>query len=105
MKHRLALSAAICLTALSTSAFAGCGRHKSLPSNHTVNVTFENHTAGPVNVIWYTFTGVTKKYQSLAAGQSYVQSTYTRHVWELTDASGNCISTLVVKRGQTFTVR
>jgi VHL beta domain len=105
MKHYLALPTFICFATLSTSAFAGCGPHKSLPSNHMVDVKFENNTNGPVNVIWYTFNGGTKMYQSLAAGQSYVQSTYTKHVWELTDASGKCISTLVVKKGQTFKVQ
>jgi VHL beta domain len=105
MKHYLALSAAICLAALSTTAFAACGPHKSLPSVHMVDVKFENNTSGAVNVTWYTFNGGRKMYQSLAAGQSYVQSTYTKHVWELTDASGKCISTLVVKRGQTFKVQ
>ena len=69
-----------------------------------VDVEFKNDTSGAVNVIWYTFTGGRKMCQLLAVGQSYVQSTYTRHVWELTDASGKCISTLVVKKGQTFTV-
>jgi VHL beta domain len=105
MNHRLTVSAAICFASWSVSAFAGCGPHKSLPSNHMVDVTFENNTAGKVNVIWYTFTGGTKMYQSLASGQSYVQSTYTKHVWELTDASGKCISIFVVKKGQTFKVR
>jgi VHL beta domain len=105
MKHCSALLTVTCFAAFSTSAFAGCGPHKSLPSNHLVDVTFENNTAGKVNVIWYTFTGGTKMYQSLAAGQSYVQSTYTKHVWELTDASGKCISTLVVKKGLTFRVQ
>ncbi len=104
MNSFLALSTAICFAALSTSAFAGCGPHKSLPSNHVVDVTFENNTSGTVNVIWYTFTGGRKMYESLGAGQSYVQSTYTKHVWELTDASGKCISTLVVKKSQTFKV-
>jgi hypothetical protein len=105
MKHRLALSTALCFVALSTLAFAGCGPHKSLPSSRMVDVKFENTTSGPINVDWYTFTGGRKMYQTLAAGQSYVQSTYTKHVWELTDASGKCISTLVVKKGLTFKVR
>jgi VHL beta domain len=105
MQNRLGLLVTICFVVLSTSAFAGCGPRKSLPSNHAVDVTFENNTTGPVKVIWYTFNGGRKLYQSLGAGQSYVQSTYTKHVWELTDASGKCISTLVVKKGQTFKVQ
>jgi VHL beta domain len=105
MKHRLVILMAVCFAAFSTSVFAECGPHKSLPSNHVVDVKFENNTPGAINLIWYTFTGGRKMYQLLAAGQSYVQSTYTRHVWELTDASGKCISTLVVKKGQTFKVR
>jgi hypothetical protein len=105
MRHCLALSVAVCFATLSTSAFAVCRARKSLPSNRMVDVTFENNTAGKVNVIWYTFTGGRKMYQSLAAGQSYVQSTYTKHVWELTDANGKCISTLVVKKRQTFKVQ
>jgi hypothetical protein len=104
MKFGWALSAAIYFAILSTPVFAGCGPHKSSPSNHVVDVKFENNTSGPVNVIWYTFNGGTKKYQSLASGQSYDQSTYTKHVWELTDASGKCISTLVVRRGQTYKI-
>jgi hypothetical protein len=70
MKHYLALSAAFCLAALSTTAFAACGPHKSLPSVHMVDVKFENNTSGVVNVTWYTFNGGRKMYQSLAAGQS-----------------------------------
>jgi VHL beta domain len=104
MNNFLALSTAVCFAALSTAAFAGCGPHKSLPSNQMVDVTFGNKTAGTVNVIWYTFTGGRKIYQTLAAGQSYVQSAYTKHVWKLTDTSGKCISTLVIKKGQKFKV-
>jgi methyl coenzyme M reductase beta subunit len=104
MKLNLAMPTAICLVVFSNSVFAGCGPHKSAPSNHVVDVKFENNTAGPVNVTWYTFSGGTKMYQTLAAGQSYMQSTYTKHVWALTDASGKCLSTLVVKNGQTFKV-
>jgi VHL beta domain len=104
MKYPLALLSSVCIIAFSTSAFAGCAPNKSQPSNHLVYVKFENATAGQVNVIWYTFSGATRTYQSLAAGQSYVQSTYTKHVWEFTDGNGKCISTLVVSKGQVFKI-
>lgn len=95
----------VCFAAIPASALAGCGHYSSSASSQTADVKFENKTRGNVNVIWYKFNGGTKKYITLAAGQSYVQATYTNHVWEMTDARGNCISTLVVSHSQNFDIQ
>jgi VHL beta domain len=105
MKNPAALAIVFCVALIPFSALAGCGKYRSSPSSHPVDIKFENRTSGEVNVIWYTFNGGAKNYQILAPAQSYVQSTYTDHVWKFTNAKGKCISTFVAKRNQTFVIR
>lgn len=105
MKIFTILATVFCVTVIPTSAFAGCGKFRSSPSTRSVDIKFENKTGGAVNVIWYTFDGGTKIYRVLAPTQSYVQQTYTNHVWKFTTAKGNCISTFVAKHNQTFVIR
>jgi hypothetical protein len=104
MKYFATIATFFCFVAVPASALAGCGHYSSSSSSQPADVKFENKTRGKVYVIWYTFNGGTKKYMTLAAGQSYVQATFTEHVWEVTDANGKCISTLVVKHSQTFNI-
>ena len=93
------------IIALTTgSAFAGCGSMQSSPSSQPADTKFINGSAAKVNVLWYKFNGGTKKYRSLAPKQSYVQATFTNHVWAFTDAKGKCISTYVVKGSGTYTI-
>ncbi len=105
MNRFLTIAIFVCFTAIPASGLAKCGHYSSLASSQTADVKFENKTRGKVNVIWYKFNGGTRKYMTLAAGQSYVQATYTNHVWEMTDAKGKCISTLVVQHSQTFNIQ
>ena len=93
-------------TALTTvQAVAGCGALQSSPSKQTARVKFVNGNAGMVNVLWYKFKGGTKKYRSLAPAQSYMQSTFTNHVWAFTDVKGKCLSTYVVNGSGTYTIQ
>ena len=105
MKHFSILATVLCLAVIPATAQAGCSGKSSQPSSQPADVIFENNTCGKFNVIWYKFNGGTKKYRTLAAGRSYVQATFTKHVWEVTDAKGKCISTLVVRHSQTFNIQ
>jgi VHL beta domain len=105
MKYLTIIATVISITAIPTYAEAGCGKYRSSPSIQSVDIKFENKTGGAVNVIWYTFNGGTKNYQVLAPAQSYVQQTYTNHVWKFTNSKGKCFSTFVAKRNQTFVIR
>jgi hypothetical protein len=105
MKYFTILTTLVCMMTIPSAAVAGCGKYRSSPSAQSVAIKFENKTAGAVNVIWYTFDGGTKIYQTLAPTQSYVQQTYTNHVWKFTNAKGKCISTFVAKHNQTFVIR
>jgi VHL beta domain len=105
MKYLTIIATVFCVAVIPTSAFAGCGKYSSAPSSQPVVIKFENKTSGTVNVIWYTFTGGTKLYQTLAPTQSYVQATYINHVWKFTTAKGKCISTFVAKHSQTFVIQ
>jgi VHL beta domain len=105
MKYFTPIATVLCVAGIPTSAFAGCGKYRSSPSSQSVEIKFENKTGGEVNVIWYTFDGGTKNYRVLAATQSYVQQTYTNHVWQFTNAKGKCLSTFVAKHNQTFVMQ
>jgi VHL beta domain len=105
MKYFTLIAAALCIVGTPMSAFASCGKYSSSPSSQSVEIKFENKTGGEVNVIWYTFDGGTKNYRVLAATQSYVQQTYTNHVWKFTNAKGKCLSTFVAKHSQTFVIQ
>ena len=104
MKLKSIIFAATIIALATGSAFAGCGSMQSSPSSQPADIKFVNRDAGKVNVSWYKFKGGTKKYRSLAPKQSYVQATFTNHVWAFTDAKGKCISTYVVKASGTYTI-
>ena len=86
-------------------AFAGCGAMQSSVSSQPADIKITNGTSAMANVLWYKFKGGTKKYRSLAPKQSYVQATFTNHVWAFTDAKGKCLSTYVVKGSGAYTVQ
>jgi VHL beta domain len=50
-------------------------------------VTFVNNTAGPVLVDWVAPDCTEKTYATLAPGTSYVQSTYSGHIWRIRSAT------------------
>lgn len=85
-------------------AVAGCGHLQSSPSSQPADIKFVNSGKHVVNVQWYKFKGGTRKYRTLAPGQSYVQATYTNHVWAFTTTKGQCISTYVVKGSGTYEI-
>src|SRR3989441_2568217 len=67
------------------------------PTFHSINgdvstfIRFVNQTAGPVTVYWLNYEGQRVFYNTLAAGESYVQQTFITHPWIATDASGACL--------------
>ena len=105
MKKRTGLLTIATIALISTSAFAGCGSLQSSPSSQPADVKFTNGTKANVNVLWYTFSGATKQYRVLAPSQSYVQATFTNHVWAFTNDSGKCLSTYVVKRSSSHKIK
>ena len=104
MKNISGLIVFAAITFASGAAIAGCGSYQSSASSQPADVKFTNGTNAKVNVIWYKFNGSTKKYRSLAPRQSYVQATFTNHVWSFTDKSGKCLSTYVVRGSSTYTI-
>ncbi len=105
MRNIIILASLLWAALLPASVLAGCGKYRSSLSSQSVNITFKNKTAWPVNVIWYDFRGRDVKYNTLAPAQSYVQSTYVDHVWKFTTAKGKCITSFVAKRSQSFVIR
>jgi VHL beta domain len=105
MKYFTIIATVFCVALIPASALAGCGKYRSLPSSQPIDIKFENKTGGKVNVIWYNFHGGTVNYQTLGPTQSYVQATFTNHVWKFTTAKGKCLSSFVAKHSQTFVIR
>ena len=105
MKKRTGLLTIATIALISTSAFAGCGSQRSSPSSQPADVKFTNATKTKVNVLWYKFKGGTRKYRVLAPSQSYVQATYTNHIWAFTDRGGKCLSTYVVRGSSNYTIQ
>jgi hypothetical protein len=87
------------------ASWAGCKAFTSAPSNQTANVDFINDTDRNVKVGWFDFKGQMKVYRELAPGQSYVQPTFTHHIWAVTDAAGNCLGTFVVVVSGTYIIK
>ena len=103
---KLGLLLVCAVTAFGASAaYAGCGSLQSSASSQPADIKFVNKTKGPVTVSWYLFGGGLRTYKTLAPSQSYVQATFTNHVWALTDAKAKCLSTLVVHKSRVFNIR
>ncbi|WP_035303598.1 hypothetical protein [Actinokineospora inagensis] len=54
---------------------------RSPPSTDSITITFLNHTAAPIRILWLDFTGTEQLYQTLAPATSYPQQTYVGHIW------------------------
>ena len=52
------------------------------------NVTFENKTAGEVEIFWLNSDGEAISYGKIASGATREQHTYTGHVWSVSDSTG-----------------
>jgi len=50
--------------------------------------TFANNSAVPVDLVWCSFDGEDKVYNTLGPGLSTRQETYTTHVWRVTTDEG-----------------
>jgi hypothetical protein len=64
---------------------------KSIEGTVPTSVQFNNQTAGNVNVSWIDYDGQRVFYNTVAPGQSYVQSTFLTHPWVVTDAINTCV--------------
>lgn len=54
-------------------------------------VTFENKTAGEVELFWLNAAGEAISYGKLGAGQTHEQHTFAGHVWSVSDAAGTAL--------------
>lgn len=76
------------------------GERRSPPERHgAARVFFVNRTVNPVDVFWLNRSGVRKKYATLTAGSSYVQSTWAGHVWFICEPDGDEIVRFEARRG------
>lgn len=65
---------------------------RSINSDFPTSVEFINNTSATVRIYWIDFTGQRILYNSLPAGQSYVQLTFVTHPWVMTDTSDSCLA-------------
>ena len=86
-------------------SWAKCKAYQSAPSNQAATVDFINDTDRSVKVGWFDFKGQIKVYRELAPGQSYVQATFTHHIWAVTDNADNCLGTFVVMVSGTYIIK
>jgi hypothetical protein len=71
-----------------------CDQAQSLRSQQAdvrTQVQFVNTTPGSVRVYWLNYQGGQQLYATLAPWQSYLQSTFLTHPWEVTDTQRNCL--------------
>ncbi|MEV6066730.1 protein kinase [Nocardia sp. NPDC052001] len=57
------------------------GTLHSIEGTQSTSIEFVNSRSGPVIVYWLDYSGKRVRYQTLAAGGSYVQQTYVTHPW------------------------
>jgi dipeptidyl-peptidase-4 len=55
-------------------------------------LTFENATAGYIEMFWVDDSGIRKPYGKLEPGKTATQSTYAGHIWLITDANGGLLA-------------
>ncbi len=65
-------------------------RLRSLTSDTSLSLDFQNGSPGPVTIHWLDFNGRRVHYADLEVGQSYRQQTYVTHPWIALDADGGC---------------
>jgi hypothetical protein len=65
---------------------------KSAGGGQATKVTFQNTTAGPVQVDWMDYQGQPKTYFTLQPGQKVDAATYPGHAWRARDARGTVIA-------------
>jgi hypothetical protein len=68
--------------------------HGSAPS---IVLQFHNATAEARQLRWFSATGAPTLYANILPGQTYPQQTFGSHIWELTDARGDC--TMIYQAG------
>jgi dipeptidyl aminopeptidase/acylaminoacyl peptidase len=64
---------------------------RSANNGPETNVTFENKTAGEVELFWLNADGEAISYGKLGAGQIREQHTFAGHVWSVSDAAGTAL--------------
>lgn len=64
---------------------------RSANNGPETNVTFENKTAGEVELFWLNADGEAISYGKLGGGQTREQHTFTGHVWSVSDAAGTAL--------------
>jgi dipeptidyl aminopeptidase/acylaminoacyl peptidase len=62
--------------------------HRSDTTGEETTITFVNHTAGPIHLVWIDTDGKRVPYGTVDAGKEFSQNTYAGHVWLVTDANG-----------------
>lgn len=65
--------------------------YASRPSSERTAMTFVNRSEAPVDIYWLGFQGERVPYQHLPPGGRFVQQTFIRHNWLVTDMAGNCV--------------
>lgn len=56
-----------------------------------VFIKFDNKSHAEIKIIWLDFAGEEKLYQSLGPSESYVQPTYSGHVWLVRTEGGTVV--------------
>lgn len=81
-------------TLFAQNTLASC-QHETQQRSHNGNVateiTFTNQRQQTLHIYWLNYQGKRIFYQSLQAGQNYLQPTYVTHPWVITSEQGKCL--------------
>lgn len=93
----LALSAFVPTVAY---AYQSCDQAPRLSpaSSLPITMTFHNISTETLELDWIDFKGGLKSYGMVGPGETKTQSTFEGHVWQWTNASGECINRYVAGR-------
>ena len=90
----------------SASSTSQCEGGRSVSGDTSVNVTFVNTRAAPVDLDWLDYDGSPKSFGTIAAGASQSMQSFLTHAWRVTDAQGRCLAGFVIDRdGEQFVIR
>lgn len=85
------------MTAYSAKAAFNCENRGNIisPASQTASqITFQNHTAGPINISWIDNQRGEHYHATIQAGQQATYNTWTQLQWLVTDQNNNCYAIL-----------
>ncbi len=93
LRFRLSFGLVVCSAAFAQTALtpSACGNATSGNGSTATQIRFINQSLDPVKVFWINFAGTAQLFRTLGPTEEFTQSTFSTHVWRITNASDQCL--------------